>query len=171
MKQTCVWCSQEVDSGGNGRLRNSTQPYAVCGCCVEHFTLPPDGPLQKYLDRLPFPVLVIHLYAGVYMITTAVNKMACDWTKKKPREIIQHLCGNNIECVYARLPGGCGNTAACTACTIKHAVAKTADTGEPQANAVLTLQRGDANHSVPAVLSITTMKAGRLVMLRIDPAE
>jgi hypothetical protein len=80
------------------RPRDSTNTHAVCGCCSEHFALQPEGPLQKHLDSLPFPVLVVDLYAGAYLITTAANKKACDWVKKGPREIIQHLCGNVVEC-------------------------------------------------------------------------
>lgn len=171
MKRACVWCSQEMGPGEEGGPRYGTNAYAVCGCCSEHFTLPPEGPLQKHLDRLPFPVLVVDLYAGSSLITTAVNKKACDWVKKGPREIIQHLCGNVVECAYARLPEGCGNTNTCRSCAIIQAVAITKESGEPQVKTVLTLLRGDMDHPARVALSITTMKTGRLVMLRIDCVE
>ena len=154
--------------GPNGTIRDSTNTHAFCGCCAEHFTPPPDGPLQKHLDSLPFPVLVVDLYAGAYLITTAVNRKACNWIAKGPREIVQHHCGNVIECAYARLPKGCGNTTTCRSCAIKQAVAKTRETGEPQVGTVLTLQRGDPDHPAPVELSITTMKTGDQVMLRMD---
>jgi hypothetical protein len=143
---------------------------AVCGCCSEHFTLPPEGPLQKHLDELPFPVLVVDLYAGAYLITAAVNRIACDWIRKEPQENIQHLCGNVIECAYAYLPEGCCNTTACVSCALKQAVVRTSETGEPQVNVVFILQRGYPDHTAPVSLSITTMKTGRLVMLRFDLA-
>jgi hypothetical protein len=47
-------------------------------------------------------------------------------------------------------------------------VAITKESGEPQVKAVLTLQRGDKDHPAPVALSITTMKTGRKVMLRMD---
>lgn len=153
--------------GDEGGPRDDTNAHAVCGCCSEHFTLPPEGPLQKHLDSLPFPVLVVDLYAGAYLITTAVNKKACDWVKKGPHEIIQHLCGNVVECTYARLSEGCGNTNTCRSCAILQAIAVTKESGEP-VKAVLTLQRGDRDHLAPVAISITTMKTGRLVMLRMD---
>jgi hypothetical protein len=168
MNQTCIWCSQEMGPGEEGGPRDDTNAHAVCGCCSEHFTLPPEGPLQKHLDSLPFPVLVVDLYAGAYLITTAVNKKACDWVKKGPHEIIQHLCGNVVECAYARLPEGCGNTNICRSCAILQAIAVTKESGESQVKAVLTLQRGNMDHPAPVAISITTMKTGRLVMLRMD---
>ena len=154
--------------GEEGGPRDCTNAHAICGCCSEHFTLPPKGPLQKHLDSLPFPVLVVDLYAGAYLITTAVNKKACDWITKEPREIIQHLCGNVVGCAYARLPDGCGNTCTCRSCAILQAVAITKESGEPQVKAALTLQRGFMDRPAPVALSLTTMKTGRLVMLRID---
>jgi hypothetical protein len=168
MKQSCIWCSQEIGPGEEGGPRDDTNAHAVCGCCAEHFTLPPEGPLQKHLDNLSFPVLVVDLYAGAYLITTAVNKKACDWVKKGRQEIIQHLCGNVVECAHARLPEGCGHTNTCRSCAILQVVAITKESGEPQVKAVLTLQRGDKDHPTPVALSITTMKTGRLVMLRMD---
>jgi hypothetical protein len=168
MKQTCLWCSQEMGTGGEERIRDSGLVHAVCGCCSEHFTLPPEGPLQKDIDRLPFPVFVLDFYAGSYMITSAVNMKACDWVKKGPHEVIQHLCGNAIECIYAHLPGGCGHTEICRSCAIQQAVLKTSESGEPQVNAMLILQQGERDHPTPVTLSISTMKSGRLVMLRME---
>jgi len=168
MNQTCIWCSQEISPETNGATGGSTNAGTVCGCCSEHFTLPPQGPFQQHLDSLPVPVLVIDLYAGAYMITTAVNRKAADWIAKGPREIIQHLCGNVIECAYARLPEGCGGTVTCRSCAIKQAVSKTRETGEPQVRMLFTLQRGDPDHPVPVELSMTTMKTGHQVMLRLD---
>jgi hypothetical protein len=98
---------------------------------MEHFSLPPDGPMQKHLDGLLFPVLGIELYAGKHMITRAVNKSARAWLNKEPVEIIQHLTGNVIGCVHARLPEGCGGALPCKTCEVLRSVAGTVKTGEP----------------------------------------
>jgi hypothetical protein len=157
MNQTCIWCAQKIGNENDSLQRVGTNAHAVCGCCAEHFTLPPSGPLQKHLDRVNVPVLVIELHAGKYLITRAVNRKACDWLSKDSREIIQHLSGNVIECAYARLPEGCGSTVFCAACAIKQTIAGTAETWEPRVKAVLTLWRGDPDHPSPIELSITTM--------------
>jgi len=170
MNQTCIWCSQKIVNESDSQQQERSSAHAVCGCCAEHFTLPPSGPLQKHLDRANVPVFVIELHAGNYLITRAVNRKACDWLGKEQREIVQHLSGNVIDCAYARLPEGCGGTVFCAACGIKQAVAGTAETGEPRVKAMLTLWRGDPGHPSLSELSITTMKAGRMVLLRVDTA-
>ena len=163
VKQACVWCSPEV-----GQSEGGADAQTVCGCCAEHFTLPPDGPLQRHLDGLAHPVLVIDLHAGTYLITRAVNRQACLWLNKAPEEIVQHLSGNVIGCVYARLAEGCGATIHCKDCTIKRAVAQTIETGEPQVKVPATLHQGDP--ACPSVLdlSLTALKSGKLVMLRVE---
>jgi hypothetical protein len=155
-------------AGGEAGTRGRTLAHAVCGCCSEHFTLPPEGPIQKDLDKLPFPVFVLDVYAGSYMITSAVNKKACDWVKKGPHEIIQHLCGNAIDCLSACQPGGCGQTDTCKACAIKQAVVTTGESGEPHIKAMQILQQGERDHPTTIALSISTMKTGRKVLLRLE---
>jgi len=169
MNQTCIWCSQKTGKENDSLERERTSAHAVCGCCAEHFTLPPAGPLQQHLDRVNVPVLVIELHAGKYLITRAVNRKACDWLGKEPRELIQHLSGNVIECAYARLTEGCGNTLFCAACAIKQSVVGTAETGTPRVKVAFRLWQGDPDKPSLSELSITTMKAGRMVLLKADP--
>lgn len=169
LNQSCIWCSQNIGKEDQNVFRDGISAHHVCGCCAEHFTLPPSGPLQKHLDQVDVPVLVIELHAGNYLITRAVNKKACDWLGKEPREIIQHLSGNVIECAFARLTEGCGNTLFCADCEIKQSVAGTAQTGLPRVKVKHTLLQGDPDHPSPVELFITTMKAGSMVLLRADP--
>ena len=168
MHQTCMWCSQEIARESASLERERESVHALCGCCSEHFSLPPSGPAQEYLDQVKTPVVMVELHAGTYLITRAVNRNACDWLGKEPREIIQHLIGNVVECAYARLREGCGSTVFCDACVIKQAVAAAAETGAPLVKAVISLKRGDPAHPSPIELSLTAMKTGRLVMLRMD---
>jgi hypothetical protein len=142
--------------------------HAVCACCAEHFTLPPDGPVPKHLNNLAFPVLLIDLHAKTYMIIKAVNARACDWLSKERLEIVQYLCGNVIGCAHACLREGCGGVARCATCTVKQAVATTLATGEPQVKVPFTLHGDETRCPGAAVFSITTIKTGQLVMLRMD---
>jgi hypothetical protein len=161
-RQACRWCSPDI---GITEGRGETP---LCGCCREHFSLPPDGPIQKHLDGLLFPVLGVELYAGKHMITRAVNRSACAWLNKEPGEIIQHLTGNVLECVHARLPDGCGGALPCEACEILRSVARSVKTGEPLIAVPAMLLREEAGHPMDLMLRLTTMKAGGLVMLRLD---
>jgi len=168
MNQTCMWCSQKIAEVSDSLEQERTSAYAVCRCCAEHVTLPPSGPLQKYLDQVNAPVLAIELHAGHYMIIRAVNRKACEWLGKEPREIIQHLSGNVIDCAYARLTEGCGKTLFCASCAIKQAVVGTAKTGEPRVHARVVFSQGDPDHPSQVTLSITTLKAGNRVLLKAE---
>ena len=159
--QTCMWCSKDWDSA------ESKEGPTLCGCCLEHFSLPPDGPIPQHLDGLPFPVLGVELHAGKYMITRAVNRSACAWLNKEPVEIIQHLTGNVIECVHAPLPDGCGGSLPCRSCEVLRMVVETVRTGEPLIAPAM-LQRVDARRPIAMLFRLTTLKAGGLVMLRMD---
>ena len=159
--QDCMWCSP------NSNTAKEKGITSLCGCCMEHFFLPPDGPMQKHLDGLLFPVLGIELYAGKHMITRAVNKNACAWLNKEPVEIVRHLTGNVIGCVHAGLPEGCGGALPCETCEVLRSVAGTVKTGEQVAVPAILL-RENAGRPRAMVLRLTTMKAGGLVMLRLD---
>lgn len=158
----CIWCSPDI---GTNKGRDKTD---LCGCCSEHFSLPPGGPIQKHLDSLSFPVLGVELYAGKHMITRVVNRSACTWLNKEPAEIIQHLTGNVIECVHARLPEGCGGALPCESCGILRSVAGTVKTGGPLIAVPAMLQQEYAGQVLVLTLRLTTMKAGGLVLLRLD---
>jgi hypothetical protein len=135
---------------------------------MEHFALPPDGPIQKHLDGLAFPVLGVELHAGKIMITKFVNRCACAWLNKEPGEIIQHLTGNAIGCVHARLAEGCGGALPCKTCEVLLSVVKTVKTGEPQIAVPAMLLREDAGSPLAVMIRLTTMRSGGLVMLRLD---
>ena len=164
MKHACTWCSHDVDA------EDSEHPYegltpGLCKSCGDRLNSLTSEQLQSYLDDLVAPVLAIDLYAGRYMITRAVNRGACDRFNKEPQEMVQHLCGNVIECAYARLPAGCGRTIHCADCGVKSAVAGTYGTGSTSTVRVrLAREVPDRNGS----LVITTVKAGHLVLLRMD---
>jgi hypothetical protein len=137
---------------------------------MEHFFLPPEGPIQKPLDELLFPVLGVELHAGKHMITKVVNKSACSWLNKEPGEIIQHLTGNALACVHARLAEGCGGATPCQTCALLLSVAETVKSGKPLAGALAMLCQAENGSSRFRMLKLSTMRSGGLVMLRLDEA-
>ena len=160
--QTCMWCSQESDT------ITKDQETPLCGCCMEHFSLPPDGPYQKHLDELTFPVLGIELYAGTRMITRVVNRKACSWLSKEPVDIIQHLTGNALDCIHARLPEGCGNASSCEDCGVLLSVAGTLRTGESLSAVPVMVVRENTDGPRAVALRLSTLRTGGMVMMRLD---
>ncbi len=137
----------------------------ACETCREELLQPRTAQsLADYLDRLKVPVLVmaddVRVVGGNAAARALLGKDAAD--------ICGHLPGEVIECAYARLPGGCGNTEHCKACTIRQLVTNTHLTGE-------------SHHHVPAYQDIrlpggvremrylvSTEKVGPFVLLRMD---
>lgn len=165
MKLGCSWCSHDVDA------EDSEPSYqgimrGLCKSCGDRLNSLTSEQFQSYLDGLEAPVLAIELYAGRYMITRAVNRCACARLNKEPQEMVQHLCGNVIECAYARLPAGCGGTTHCADCGVKRSVAGTHETGALASTVWVRPAREVPDQN--GVLVITTVKAGHLVLLRMD---
>jgi hypothetical protein len=155
-----------------GAVKGSTRPdseisHGICGSCLNNFEFQQGVPFQRYIDSLPLPVLVVDRHA----VIKAVNRRACEALSKEPLEIVQHLGGNVFECAHARLPEGCGNTVHCSGCAIRRSVMRTFETGEPQTSVPAVLRRGGKGPPRDIALTITTVRSGDVVMLRVDSEE
>jgi hypothetical protein len=161
VNRTCVWCKREWDDFDAAPAITG----AACEECRAELLQPPTAQsLADYLDRLAVPVLV--LADDVRVI--GANAVARSVLGKDAATLTGCLPGDVIECAYAKLPGGCGNTEHCKACTIRQLVTGSHLTG--------------ASHRfVPAYQDIhlpggvremrylvSTETAGPFVLLRID---
>jgi len=164
MKQVCAWCRGEIGSIKSSVHSDSDISHGICNNCLDNLTFQQGVPLTDYLDTLPLPVL----FVDSYCVVKAVNKKACEVLGKEPIEMIQHLGGNVFECPYARLPEGCGRTVHCSACAIRRTVTRTFETGEPQSMVPAVLHREKHGRPSKIALSITTVKRGSVVVLRMD---
>jgi PAS domain-containing protein len=138
--------------------------HGICERCINNFTFQTGVPLQEYLDSLFIPVLAVDSDIVVQMANTA----ACRALGKELGEIVQHRGGNVFECAHARLPEGCGKTIHCSGCVIRRAVTTTYETGEAKSRIPATLCRKDDDPASSVDLTITTVKAGNVVILRVD---
>ena len=167
MKQVCAWCRTEIGNIESSVHSDSDVSHGICNNCLDNLTFQQGVPITDYLETLPLPVLLVDDYG----IVKAVNKKACEVLGKEPLEIVQHLGGNVFECAYARLPEGCGRTVHCSACAIRRAVTTTYETGEPQGMVPAVLNREKGGRPSKIALSITTVKKGNVVVLRVDRIE
>jgi PAS domain-containing protein len=151
---------------GSARLDADTS-HGICESCLNNFEFQKGVPLQRYLDSIPLPVIVVDRH----VVVKAANRTACETLCKDPVEMVQHLAGNVFECAHARLPEGCGNTVHCSGCAIRRSVTKTFETGEPQICVAAVLRRGGPGHPQDITLTITTVRSGNAVMLRMDSVD
>lgn len=135
--------------------------HGICASCRNNIECQEGVALQSYLDSIPLPILVLDRKLQI----AALNRKACEITGSNPNDSVTRLPGDVFECEQARLPEGCGREVCCSGCAIRRAVLKTSETGEPESGipATLTLESGQSS-----VLTITTIKIGDLVMLRVE---
>jgi hypothetical protein len=155
-----------------GTVEGSTRPdtettHGICRGCADNFEFQQGVPFQRYIDSLPLPVLVVDRH----VVVKAVNRSACEALGKEPLEIVQHLGGNVFECEYARLPEGCGRTVHCSGCAIRRSVTRTYETGEPLTGVPAVLHRGGKDRPRDIAFTITTVRSGSWVLLRVDAGE
>ncbi|MBN2104037.1 hypothetical protein JW835_08370 [bacterium] len=82
--------------------------------------------------------------------------------------IENYMGGDAMECVYARLPGGCGNTIHCKTCTIRNSVTETFNTGKSLRKVPAYLDQMQDESVKEIKFLISTEMVNDIVLLRID---
>jgi len=164
MKRVCAWCNKDMGVVEGGTHPNTETTHGICRGCSDNFEFQQGVPFQRYIDSLPHPVLVVDRH----VVVKAVNRSACEALGKEPLEMVQHLGGNVFECAHARLPEGCGNTVHCSGCVIRRSVTRTYETGEPLTGVPAVLRRGGKGCPRDIAFTITTVRSGNVIMLRVD---
>jgi len=136
MRLQCSFC--RCMYGQVEPLDDASISHGMCADCFEHFDRQWSGiGLEEYLDTFPFPVLAVDADSRI----AAINEPAEAMVQRSSSEVRGLLGGEATECVYARLPGGCGQTRHCQFCTIRRTVMDTHLTGEPHRRVEATLNQ------------------------------
>ena len=141
--------------------------HSICTECHEYFSKQLKGlSLDEYLENFGFPVFIVNKDNRI----VAANKAAEKVTGKSSKRVSGLLSGKAMECIYARLPEGCGYSVHCETCTIRRAVTSTMKTGIPKSHVPVKLrqEKGD----VQMVISVNKMdNAVRMVIEEIAPLD
>jgi PAS domain-containing protein len=100
----------------------------------------------------------------------AANPGTMEMVGKTQEEVDDHLGGEVFNCVNAELPGGCGQTELCSACTVRNTVTETYETGQSHVRVLATLRVREAEGSTDLEFLLTTEKAGDRVLVKIEPS-
>jgi DNA-directed RNA polymerase subunit RPC12/RpoP len=163
MKRVCAWCKKKLSQAEE---KDQTVTHSICKACKLN-VLFRDKTLRDLIDGLSHPVLAVTSQGKVRMINSKASAML-----GKSADSIRDLDGGVVmECVYSKLPLGCGKTEHCTGCTIRNTVMKTFATGQDQSQvtAYQYIQMPDGPKKMQFL--ITTEKVGEIVLLRIDDAR
>ena len=163
MKAICAWCGSNLAGSAEADPSCTEISHGVCAACGEDLRFQNGVSLQRFIDSLSVPLLVVNADCG----TELANKTACEQLGKSIESVRGELIGPVVTCVNARLPGGCGRTVHCSGCAIRKAVAYTSATGSPQVSPA-TLVVGSHNNPAPVALTVTTIKTDGMVLLRLE---
>ena len=164
MKVICAWCRQEVEPGPHHAGEQEKVSHGVCQSCADYFLSSKRPTLDEFLDRLAVPVLVVDSEGDILL----ANQHALGVLGKDLDSVQGYKGGDAMECAYARLPGGCGKTVHCKACTIRNNVMETFNTGRSLQRVPAYLNRWVGNEKIRIELLISTEKVDDTVLLRID---
>ncbi len=164
MKRICAWCGKDMGVVEDSRHPDSEVSHGMCSSCADNLGCQNGMPFQRYLDSLPLPVLVVDANVVVMGMNRSISRLL----NRESDATVGRLGGDVFECAHARRPEGCGKTVHCSGCAIRRTVTRTYETGEPQFNVPATLRRDDPESRSEVALSITTIKTGDIVVLRIE---
>jgi len=163
MSRTCAWCKAELPTANGEPGHDITRCF--CPACREYFSTPQTPKsLQQYLDEIGFPVLVMDDDVRVL----GFNEPARSLLGLRLEGCVGRYGGDVLECAYARLPGGCGNTEHCKACAIRRTITTTHTTGVGQVNVPAYQDIVTPGGTREVCFLISTEKVGNFVLLRID---
>jgi len=163
MKAICAWCGAAIACADDSEPSCAEISHGICAPCVENLSFEEGVTVQRFIDSLPVPVLVVDADCR----TEGMNRSACEELALRSESVQHELLGDVFTCVNSRMPGGCGRTIHCSGCAIRRAVTHTFATGDPQVFPA-TLAVGDPDQPAQIDLVITTIKTEGMVLLRLE---
>jgi len=167
MRKVCAWCRRDLESLVADPEKTYPITHGICETCAANLLAQMGRPMQEFLDNLDVPILLIESGS---LICTA-NRQARKLLNKQLIDIAGRSRGEAIECVYAKLPEGCGNTVHCKSCTIRITVLETFATGRSfvRVPAYPDIQTMSGVKTMRYL--ITTEKIADFVLLRIEDKD
>ena len=165
MKLVCAWCGVPTERTGYSDRTGLDTSHGMCTACAQALAHQERGaPLQEYLNGIHIPILLIdHNNAAVTM-----NAKACDTFATKLDGTETQFLGRVYDCLHSRSAEGCGRKIHCSGCAIRRSVTATFNTGEPQNLVLATLNITSPDQPSAAVLAVSTVLLGGLVLLHLE---
>jgi len=164
MRKVCSWCQIDLETVPSEFYSDAAITHGICAECVTTYFGPQQAGLLDYIDGLNAPVVVVDASGRV----SGANRQARALLQKELSEIEGFKGGDVFECSFAQLPGGCGNTIHCDACTIRNTVMDTFLSGKSHLKTPAYLLRGAPDNNQEIQFLISTEKVNDVVLLRID---
>lgn len=167
MIKVCAWCQKELPRDRADGVRDGKVTHGICDVCAENLASPNRAGVLEFLESLSEPVFL----AGSDSRTVPGNSQARRLAGGDPAETGKDLVGDIFDCANSSLPGGCGRTECCRACTIRAAVSETIEKGRSVIRRRTYLDVRTANGVRRKHFHVSTLRAGDAVLLKIEEAE
>jgi hypothetical protein len=166
MKTVCAWCSKDISPPGAEDDGGSVS-YAICLPCANRVIIHTPLDIGTFFNDMAVPVVLVDGEGKVKCINDKTQALL-----GKDPDSVEGLPGGDVfQCVYARLPEGCGNTVHCSGCAIRRTVMETHATGRSLLRVPATLKQQSAHEELEVRFLISTEQFGDCVLLRIDKVE
>lgn len=139
----------------------------LCSTCSKVISTGRQDQVRALIDVFENPLLITDLDRRVTCVNLAGERALGD----SMDSIIGSLAGDVIVCENASLPGGCGHTENCRACTIRNAVTTTLESQAEVtgAHAVQTVLR--AGQRLEQIYAISTQRVGPRIIVQVVTEE
>ena len=167
MKTVCAWCGNDITLPGCIPVGEGKISHGICLPCANRMIIQTPFELRAFLDDVAVPVVLVDNEGVVRIANDKVYSMI-----GKGTEQVEGFSGGDVfQCIYSRLPEGCGNTTHCSGCAIRRTVMETHATGQTRYRVPATLmqQSGEGTNEIRFLIS--TEKMGDYVLLRIDSKD
>jgi PAS domain-containing protein len=145
MRLICSYCGKYIKEKKPYEVTRTT--HGICPECYVALMQQNQGlSYDEYLETFDVPVLVVDAERRI----AAANQAALAMIGQPVERVVGLLGGEAMECLHARLPGGCGGTIHCETCTIKNLVMRTLEQRTSFHNEVVSMltERGKSDFLV-----------------------
>ena len=164
MKKECSWCKTDMGTTSPEAGSDGVVTHGICDECASRFLWPQRPALADFLDSLDAPVVIADATGDI----SGANRQARSLLQKELPDIVGFKGGVVFECVFAKLPEGCGKSLHCDGCTIRNTVMDTFQSGKSHVKTPAGLTRGSSDDCQEIQFLISTEKIKDVVLLRID---
>jgi len=167
MKIVCSYCRK--DMGEKEPLSWGETTHSICDECRAYYEPQWQGMTWcDFLEGIDRPAVIVDRDARLRACNAAAAKML----GREAEDARGLLGGEFMECKWARLPEGCGQTVHCAACAVRRTVMDTLATGQAHKNVPAVLNRQDASGPADVKLIISTsLSADGLVRIVVEDGK
>lgn len=167
MKKACAKCKRELTAPVK-QFGARVVSQTICRECWTQLWAGPLQSIHEIVDTFEAPILLLDNNLRIQ----AANDRAQKILGRPLADIKNFLPGDVMECINARLPGGCGRAIHCQACALRRALETTMATG---AGVEKSPAFQDAYQEDGSILRhfyyISTEKMEEFILLRIDEVQ